>query len=812
MQNQLLFPLPLILVILIGFFQGEVLHAQNERATVSGQLRASDTNEEIMFANVLLYDSQEEEFLRGTVTDQRGQFSFSELSRGTYILKVSYIGYQTYSQSFYVGRLSEFLDLGIIMLEAEAYEISELEISARRDEIGRNLDKRVYNMDEQISQQGGSVLNAMQSLPGVTINRDGEVEIRGSNRVAVLIDGQQTAITGMGGQSGLDNIPVSSIERIEIINNPSSRYDANAMAGIINIVYKKGSEKGWNGNVNFSAGIGSLSKKRENIADIRDQYRFTPKLNPGFSVNYRENRLNFFAQGDVLWHKLITRNEFIIREYTDDQPAIRQQFLENRTQPIYNIKTGLDWMPDDQNSFTFFILYNQRDYTDLGDLPYLNNETGALVRLWQYYEYESNKTFMTSVRHQYSFPQAGRKLESTLNYSFRRKDELFHFTNMESGIPGTDTTDLVADENIFDLELDYFHPLRTGRFETGLKGRARIFPNEITFTPGINSILDLELQGTAEYREWLYATYGNYIYENPDFEVEAGLRIEYAEVDYLVDPNHSTYESDGYDYFGLFPSLRIAYLFNDANNVSFFYNRRVDRPAESQLRAFPHYSDPEILNIGNPGLQPQFTNSLELAYKRTYQQGYLYFASYARFSDQMITTIITRTGDENSRLVRINQNAGKGSNRGIEMTWSHSWSRDFRVNLNSNFYENIIEAFTLANAYPQITEFSQDRQRAWTGNIKAGTTISLPANLQLQISVIYYAPDIIPQGEISERYSVDFGLRMPVQQEKGEVFLNGSDILNTMNVKTITEGGDFVLRSSDFYETQVFRAGYQYRF
>ena len=801
----------LIFILFILFF-GVPIFAQNESTTVSGQLIAADTNEEVMFANVLLYDSEGVEFLKGTVTDQQGQFNFGGLVRGNYVLKVSYIGYKNYDQRFYVGRLSEYLDLGIILLEAVAYEINELEISARRDEIGRNLDRRVYNMDDQISQQGGSVLNAMQNLPGVTINRDGEVEIRGSNRVAVLIDGQQTAITGMGAQSGLDNIPVSSIERIEIINNPSSRYDANAMAGIINIVYKKGIEKGWNGNFNFSAGVGSLSKKRENIANIRDQYRFTPKLNPGFSVNYRQNNLNFFGQGDVLWHKLITRNEFIVREYSGDQAAIRQQFLENRTQPIYNIKIGLDWMPNAQNSLTFFTLYNQRDYTDLGDLPYLNNETEELIRLWQYYEYESNKTFMASVAHQFSFPQSGRRLESSFNYSFRRKDELFHFTNWELGVTGTDTTDLTADENIFDLEIDYFQPLRSGRFETGVKGRARIFPNEITFTPGINSILDLDLQGTAEYREWLYASYGNYIYENPEFEIEAGLRIEYAEVDYLVDPNHSTYESDGYDYFGVFPSLRAAYLFNDANNISFFYNRRVDRPAESQLRAFPHYSDPEILNLGNPGLQPQFTNSLELAYKRTYQEGYLYLAAYTRNSKQLITTIITKVGDEEDRLVRIDQNADKGSNRGVELAWSHSWSSNFRMNINSNFYENTIGAFSLSNAYPKITEFSQERQRSWTGNVKAGTTISLLANIQLQLSFIYFAPDIIPQGEIFERYGMDFGLRMPIQEERGEIFLNGSDVFNTMRVKTSIEGSDFLLQSSDYYETQVFRAGYQYRF
>jgi outer membrane receptor protein involved in Fe transport len=317
----------------------------------------------------------------------------------------------------------------------------------------------------------------------------------------------------------------------------------------------------------------------------------------------------------LLYHQQVMKNEFINRIYNDGE-TIRQQFLENRTQPIYNFKTGFDWHPNESNTFTFSGLFNYRSYNDLGDLMYLNSLTGERIRLWLYDELEVNQTIFATISHKYSFQQPGHVLASSFNYSFRRKDEKFRFENYQPGIVGTDTTMLIADENIFDLTVDYDLPLKAGRLEMGTKQRARIFPNLITFTPGISSILDPNLDGTAEYREWLSAVYGNYIYEKRKLELEAGLRVEYVSVDYLVDPNHAIYESDGFNYFEPFPSVRASFYVSPLSNFSVFYNRRVDRPEERNLRVFPTYADPEILMIGNPTLIPQFTNTVELGYKR----------------------------------------------------------------------------------------------------------------------------------------------------------------------------------------------------
>ncbi len=437
------------------------------------------------------------------------------------------------------------------------------------------------------------------------------------------------------------------------------------------------------------------------------------------------------------------------------------------------------------------------------------------MRLWQYYENEVNQTLFATITHKHSFNQPGHSLVSSFNYSFRRKDEVFYFTNKmyNPNFIGTDTTGLLADENIFDLTVDYSKPLKSGRLEVGTKQRARIFPNNIYFKPGDNSILDPGLAGSAEYREWLSAVYGTYIYERKKLELEAGLRLEYANVDYLVDPNHSVYSSTGFDYIDPFPNVRATWLISNNSRLSAFYNRRVDRPDEKELRTFPTYASPEILSMGNPNLQPQFTQSVELGFRQSWSGGYLYSAAYHRMSTSILTKIITE-GPTLNLLTQVNQNADKGQNTGIELVLNQQLTSKIRLNANGNIYRNNIGAFTIVNAYPNnnAATFTGEEQTIIAGNAKVNLIANILKDTELQITGIYLAPDIIPQGKILARYSIDAGLTKKIQKGKGELFINASDILNTLVIRYEIEGTTFNLISDDYYETQVVRIGYQYRF
>jgi outer membrane receptor protein involved in Fe transport len=793
-----------------GVFSVGIQKLYSQEATLYAIVVYEEDKVPAAFANVLLFLEGGEDFIKGTLTNEKGEFVFKNLAPGNYKIQISFMGYEKKEQKVAVGKLNTYYDLGIIFLKEQGIGLEEIRIIGRRDEIRGGLDRKIFEMDDNLTQMGGSLLQAMQNLPGVEISREGKLLLRGSDKVAVLLDGQQSAITGIAQQEGLDNIPVSMVERIEIINNPSSKYDANSMAGIVNIVLKKEEAKGWNGRANIAGGAGSLWEKRSNIFDSREQYRYTPNINPGLSLNYKREDFNFFISGDLLWHKKITRNEFIVREYSDGE-EVEQQFLENRTQPIYNIKVGLDWKLNDRNDLTVFGLYNLRAYTDLGDIPYLSRGQGTLLRLWQYYEYEANKTLQGSISHRYKFRQPGHKIESALNYSFRSKEEVFYFSDLRMGQIGTDTTTLLADENIVDLTVDYSKPLKKGRYETGLKGRTRIFPNQIDFIPGENSILDLSLQGSAEYREWLYAFYGNYVFEAAKFSLEGGLRAEYAQVDYLVDPNHGTYSSDGYNYLEFFPSFRMGFRLSDKSNLSLFYNRRVDRPEEKNLRVFPQYSDPEVLPLGNPGLQPQFTQSFEVSHKLSWEKGYFYLATYHRRSTQILTRILTQI-PETSLLVFVDQNAGNGYNSGTEWAVAQEIGKEISFQFNGNFYRNTLAAFSIVNAYPTQVTYGDARRSNYTGNGKFTLKGKAFKSFQWQMSFLYFAADILPQGRIEDRYSLDVGATYRLQGGKGEIFFNGSDVFNTMRIKIKRETDGLIFQSTDLFETQIFRLGYQYRF
>ncbi|MDN3693149.1 outer membrane beta-barrel family protein [Chryseobacterium tructae] len=353
--------------------------------------------------------------------------------------------------------------------------------------------------------------------------------------------------------------------------------------------------------------------------------------------------------------------------------------------------------------------------------------------------------------------------------------------------------------------------MKYGRIETGIKLRSRSIPTNMNFIPGANSVLDVSAGGKADYKEFIPAVYGNYIFENEKWEAELGLRLEYVRIEYDVNPNHPTYKSDGYNYTQPFPNFRLAYKLDDHNKFSVFYNRRVDRPNEVDIRIFPKYDDAEIIKVGNPALRPQFTNSIELGYKYNWDNGYLYSALYHRFSNGTITRISSIVPGSNL-IYAIFQNAGKSYNTGLEAIWNQKVSDVYSFNINGNIYRNQIDAFTVQNLYPQPNTFSADRQTAVSGNIKLNNILRFSKGLNVQLTAVYLAPDVIPQGKIKARFTMDVGLKKAIQKGKGELFLNASDLLNTMVIKKNIQGMGFAYTSNDYYETQVVRLGYNYKF
>lgn len=791
-------------------FAVSILHAQTSAVTVSGIIKGKADKSVLPFVNIVLKTKKDSAFITGTVSDEEGRFTLTNIRSGNYILQFSYTGFASKSQPVLIGSLSSFLDLGTIELQQDVKQLQEVIVSSKQDNVTNKMDKKTYSVASNISQNGGSVLQTLKNLPGITTTQDGKVELRGSDKVAILMDGKQTVLTGFGSQTGLDNIPASAIERIEIINNPSAKYDANGNAGIINIIYKKNKQQGFNGKVAITTGVGALWQKKGNLPTIRPQYQATPKINPSLSLNYRKNRVNAFLQADWLYTETLNKNEFVTRTF-DDGTIINQQTKRNRNTHFVTTKAGIDWSINNQDMLTVSGLFGIEKIIDRGDQPFFSKDYSNRLRLWQFLEDELKTTAVASVAYQYKFKQAGHLLNIAFNYTFHREDEKYNFVNTLPTYIGLDSFKLLSDEHVADFNIDYIKPLKYGRIEGGVKFRYRDIPTNMQFKPGLNSPLDTNAGGVATYTEIIPALYGNYVYESKKIEAEIGLRVEYVDLQYKVNPNHNTYKSDGYDYTQPFPNVRLAYKINEQNKISLFYNRRVDRPNEVDIRIFPKYDDAEIIKVGNPALRPQFTNSYELGYKTTLKKGYFYSALYYRNTQGTITRIATQV-PPSTLIYTVFQNAGHSSNTGVEMVFQHDFSKAVSFNTNVNIYQNVINAFTVENRYPVPSTYIATKKQFTSGNIKLNGIFHLPKQTDIQVTSIYLAPDIIPQGKVGARFSVDMGLKKQIQKSKGELFCNASDIFNTLRIEKEINGNGFKLNSIDYYETQVFRLGYSYKF
>ena len=470
----------------------------------------------------------------------------------------------------------------------------------------------------------------MKTLPGVTVDQDGRVSLRGSDRVAILIDGMQSSLTGFGSQRGLDSVSAANVEAIEIIHNPSARFDAAGMAGIINIIYKQEQELGLSGDVGLAIGSGQFSKQRDDLPTELGSFSNNAKVIPSLNLNYNTEQARSFVQGEVLFQDDLPNNEFTIRFY-DDGRVIESQVPENREQTHYFVRLGSDWTVDDTNTVSISGIYDFETHTDRAQVPFILAATRERERFWFWRENEATgfANIGLDLKHQFSTP--GQELNVNLQYTRGWEDESYFLNEISRVRAGIDMTRLDAQENTLPLSIDYTRPLRTGRLELGTRIQRRWIPITYTVDRGLQSVI---YEGLGDFSDWdedIYALYANLVREKGTYSLEAGVRIEQTDVSYTIPEENIYYDgSDAYDYFEVFPNGKLTYRLNHANRVVAAYNRRVDRPGEPELRIFPKYDDPELLKVGNPFLRPQFTNAFELGYARSWNSGSVSTALYHR--------------------------------------------------------------------------------------------------------------------------------------------------------------------------------------
>ena len=392
---------------------------------VSGKLINQTSGEPISFAIISIQSSENNsQFGSQTLSDVEGSFIISPLSRGNQIITCARIGYDTIRTEIFIGEKNNFYDVGLIRMKEKETTLNEVTIESSQSGTSSDLDKKSFDLEDQIAQSGGSVLDALKGFPGITVDQDGNVLVRGSDKVMVLIDGASSAITGYGNQKGLENIPAANIARIEIINNPSAKYAVGGMAGVINLIPKSNHKKGWNGEAGFTYGLGQLTQRKPDLRSELGSYQFTPKYQPNLNVNYSNNKIHYFFRGSFVNQKKLPNNEFTTRSYKDGR-TIASQVAENRSQGHAIVTTGLDWNLNKNNTFSISSIFDYEHHIDTSQIPYIQLETGNRNRYWHWKEDEVTGLFNVKMDYNHRYKEAGHKLNLSAQYTRGWEDEQY---------------------------------------------------------------------------------------------------------------------------------------------------------------------------------------------------------------------------------------------------------------------------------------------------------------------------------------------------------------------------------------------------
>jgi len=419
-----------------------VSSGQNGEAVLSGQALDAKDGAPVGFASVVVGNAATGEALSGALADADGRFRIEGLEPGHYTISVSFPGFDEVAIDVLVSDLNWSYHLGDVRLERLTSFEEEITVTAEAIRTA-GVDTEVFRIDEGATQSTGSLLDAMKGLPGVSVDQDGRVLLRGSDRVAILIDGKQSSLTGFGSQRGLDSVSAANVEAIEVINNPSARFDAAGMAGIINVIYKHERKLGWSADAGFNLGLGQLSKQRSDLPTELGSYSDNAKIIPSLSLTYNTERTRSFLQSEVLFQDDLPNNEFTTRYY-DDGRVIESQVPENREQLHYIVKAGTDWSVGAADTLSVSGIYDFETHTDRAQVSFVLASTGERERFWFWQEEEDTGFANVSVDLEHEFPTPGHELDVNVQYTRGWEDEAYFLNEVSRVREGTDMTHLVA--------------------------------------------------------------------------------------------------------------------------------------------------------------------------------------------------------------------------------------------------------------------------------------------------------------------------------------------------------------------------------
>ena len=806
---------------------------------ITGVVLDSDSQLPMEYATVSIYSKKDSSIVTGSLTDLAGIFELV-VRPGNYYIKTEFISYSStiYNDLDFKNSGSK-IDIGNILLSPESELLDNIEIVGERSETTFALDKKIFTVGKDLANRGGSAEDILDNVPSVTVDIDGAVSLRGSDGVRILIDGRPSGMAGVGNTNGLRNIPANLIERVEVITNPSSRYEAEGMAGIINIVLKKNDNSGFNGSFDLTGG-------------------YPRRLGASANINYRKNKLNWFLNYG-LNDNLNPGGGYRIQDQLLTNSAgdgLRQLSLQDRDQRRESLSNsfrfGADYFLTDKEQITAAFLYRKSDENNLTTIIYedyigesssflseplwerdidklsqlnLDNVdfstdplTSIIRRIDDEKEDEKNLEYSLNYRKEFS------SREHTLNavVQFREKSEIessqfgsentFNIEQIQS-INDQRSNNDEADKTWL-VQLDYIHPLgKDHKYELGLRSSIREITNDFLVEEEMDmNYMAIEgLSNNFIYDENVHAAYGIYGNTISKFSYQVGLRGEHSQINTRLLQTSEGGENER-SYTNLFPSGFLNYGFSETSAIQASYSRRIRRPRFWDLNPFFTFSDNRNFYSGNPNLNPEFTDSYEIGQIQYWDNLSLNSSLFYRTTDASIQRILV-IDNMTSNTLRLPVNIGRASDMGLDMSLSYSGIKWLRLDGNWNIFRNIITILqddvtsTIYDNFKVVRNYTEDINTfqneynvsinqadniTWNGRLTARITVF---DSDIQMRANYRGPRQSTQGSRRAVGSLDVGWSKDLLSKRMTLTLSVRDLLNTRKRNGVTLLDGFADRS-----------------
>jgi len=738
--------------------------------TITGKLVDANTNQALDFASVSV-THKADKTTKGIQTDANGNFKVDGLKDGVYVLKATFLGYLTYTKdSIQINSSRKLLTLGAIKIHPAKGVLKEVVVTAQKSTIKLSTDKKVFSVDQSLVSQGGSATDLLTNVPSVQVDVEGNVNLRGSSNVRVLINGKPSAISGGSVSDILQSIPASAIENIEVITNPSSKYDAEGQSGIINIILKRNAQLGFNGSASATVGT---------------QNTYNGSLN----LSYQTSKVNLFGNYSYRKADRIGNGTTNRITYPGTDTARYQDQISNQTFKFnsHNVRAGADFTLDAKTVLTASgnINIRERNRYQTGNTSITTRNALTQQLIQNNFSGNSGNNLDLNLDFSHKYKKQGQELTANIGYSSEKEDGDENLSTITRNYNFINTSSIFRQNNLTDgkqrnlnFQADYTMPLgKDSKLEAGY--RSTINRNDNNYLAYVlangstsNFVFDNTRSNHFIYNEQVHAVYTNYQRQFGKFGVQVGARLEDAHIKTRLVDSVNQYKQD---YFRIYPSVFLSDKLTESQTIQLSYTRRVSRPRDRQLSPFLDRSDPLNYQQGNPTLQPEDTHAFELSYINYWNTLTLTSSLYYRYTNQNIQQV-RGSINQNVTLTTF-QNVTSAANAGYELIAKLTASPKFDLTGNVNvFYRNI-----KGNLQYDIAQTSG---YAFNGNLTAN--IKPVKKLGIQIRGDYQGKQVIAQGYSRALYGFDGGVRYDLTK-KLNVSANVRDIFNSRKFGSIVD-------------------------